>query len=237
MKLRLGLSDPIDSEGFREVGMQQLTCLFYLLSCDPNALITTLFFTMQQEQAGAALETLIGFQEASFALVFDRPPCVDDLNTKLVEALKLNALAMHKLEAKPSLQIAARQCEGSSGKGGGSRRSWDESEGVREQRASTIECRKEKLAQSQEDLGERGSSVTLTTVASLDRCWTSLYSAAHWDGPVSIAYFARSRAEQRAIRSFVSETLAPFCRRRGQVFLSLVLRKGSVRPASLSLGG
>ena len=55
--------------------------------------------------------------------------------------------------------------------------------------------------------GARGVDVTLATVASADRCVISLYAVAHWDGPVSVAYFARDEAERDAIIKFVRTTL------------------------------
>ena len=64
--------------------------------------------------------------------------------------------------------------------------------------------------------GARGVDVTLATVASADRCVISLYAVAHWDGPVSVAYFARDEAERDAIIKFVRTTLEPFCRDRQQ---------------------
>jgi len=60
------------------------------------------------------------------------------------------------------------------------------------------------------------TNVTLATVASLDRCLVSLFSAAHWDGPFSVTYFARNHTEREILRLFVAQTLAPFCQRRGQ---------------------
>jgi hypothetical protein len=60
------------------------------------------------------------------------------------------------------------------------------------------------------------TNVTLATVASLDRILVSLFSAAHWDGPFSVTYFARNHTERETLRLFVAQTLVPFCQRRGQ---------------------
>jgi hypothetical protein len=60
------------------------------------------------------------------------------------------------------------------------------------------------------------TNVTLATVASLDRSLVSLFSAAHWDGPFSVTYFARNHTEREMLRLFVAQTLVPFCRKRGQ---------------------
>ena len=67
------------------------------------------------------------------------------------------------------------------------------------------------------------TSVTLATVASLDRTLVSLFAAAHWDGPVSVVYFAHSAEEREVLHHFAVHTFARFCDKRGQNLLISVV--------------
>jgi hypothetical protein len=114
-----------------------------------------------------------------------------------------------------------------------------ESEALAEDRSSqgaaeAPECHKESLVVPSE-LGpeSKTKNVTLVTVASLDRYLISLYSAAHWDGPVSVAYYARSTKERAAVESFVAGTLEPFCRRRQQTLSVIVISDCPQSPAAI----
>lgn len=61
--------------------------------------------------------------------------------------------------------------------------------------------------------GERGTApvVTLASVASIDRFMVVLYSAAQWDGALSLAFYARTEHERELLRQWVRHTLEPFC--------------------------
>jgi len=77
-------------------------------------------------------------------------------------------------------------------------------------------CSEDVLFRSEQDADSKNDNVTLATVASFDRCLTSLYLAAHWDGPLSIVYLAANWREHAALEAFVSQTLVPFCHARSQ---------------------
>ena len=88
---------------------------------------------------------------------------------------------------------------------------------------STLQCKEEILVKPEYSGNLSRTNVTLATVASLDRALSSLYTAAHWDGPVSIVYFAHSDQECHALRKFVSQILALFCHTRGQNLIVTLL--------------
>jgi len=56
--------------------------------------------------------------------------------------------------------------------------------------------------------------VTLSTVASIDRMSQVLTVAAHWDGPMSVALYARSRQEENVLHDLVFDRLSTWLEKR-----------------------
>eukprot|EP00961_Rhodomonas_salina_P169765 2287551-Rhodomonas_salina.1 len=71
--------------------------------------------------------------------------------------------------------------------------------------------------------------VTLASVASVDRALAVLHVSASWDDAVSIAMYARTDAEAIAIRSFILNTLAPYCESKGQLFHATLISSCTVK--------
>eukprot|EP00961_Rhodomonas_salina_P220097 2975604-Rhodomonas_salina.2 len=70
---------------------------------------------------------------------------------------------------------------------------------------------------------DEDESITLVSVASIDRALASLHLAARWDGPLSYAFYARTEEEAAMLRKFVREDLGPYCSHRAHTLAVVLL--------------
>ena len=77
--------------------------------------------------------------------------------------------------------------------------------------------------------------ITLTSIASIDRATQVMHVAARWDGPMSVALYARSHGETEALEEFSKEVLLHLSRSRNQA-MSIEILSGCCdkRPGSAS---
>ena len=58
--------------------------------------------------------------------------------------------------------------------------------------------------------------ITLASIASIDRAMQIMQLASRWEGPVSVAFYARTEVETAALEAFSTAVLLPLSRGRGQ---------------------
>ena len=93
--------------------------------------------------------------------------------------------------------------------------------------SNTMRCRTEVVVGG----SSKTAGVTMASVASIDRFLVVLYSVAHWEGAVSLAFYAREERERELLRAFILKVLQPFCGRRMQA-LSVTLMSECREPGA-----
>ena len=99
-------------------------------------------------------------------------------------------------------------------------------EPIYDQTAVDFECTATRIFESMSAAGSDESkdvgdvvdheNITLASIASIDRATQILHVAAAWDGPVSVAFYARTELEMEALIELVHEVMLPLSRARGQ---------------------
>jgi len=96
-------------------------------------------------------------------------------------------------------------------------------EPIYDQTAVDFECTATRIFESagsdeSKDVGDvvDRENITLASIASIDRATQILHVTAAWDGPISVAFYARTELEMEALIELVKEVMLPLSHARGQ---------------------